>query len=639
MASSLALVTNADGYDDVATRLKPSAEACWDMPSGSLVEVIDRWAECEYKKHKGFIKAKNLPGVDALKPGDTVDVKDSFPSNTETCMRRHAEQDATKGNVLCFVPNAAAAVKLVEVWVECRWRDQPGFVKARHLQAAPPGASLDAPPMAGGAAAAAALPARGGAKADAAASTLGKKPADADAPIEESPAKKAKTAPAVRSKCKYGGKCYQKNADHLSKFSHPGDADWDAPGAPAPKRLKCKYGEKCYLKHADHRARFAHPGDADWETDSCADDVKKPSDTAAASSSTAAPPSGGEEASAVAPAAVAPPAAAPAADAAAPAAAPAIPAAAPSAAGGDVAAAATTAPAAPAAAAPVGGGDAVRDCDCCFDSVSTSGGAACPAKTHFFCAACLTNFLVAFKTADYAEQKKGKGRALCPMKDSDTPFADGALVPFVPQEVFDEYLDIRIKVAEKSIQEQIEKEHSAKITDLKEKLAAAKGEGEQLELDKHRLRIIDDIFTLKCPRCKLAFLDYDNCSALKCAGCACGFCSFCLADCGKDAHAHFNKNKGLCPSEGGKLFCDHKLWLDCQRIRKTRLLYEYLATLPDALRAKVSDLLAPDAKDLSIDMPENLDKKALTAAAADLKVSKAKGKAKGRGRGRGRGRG
>ena len=72
--------------------------------------------------------------------------------------------------------------------------------------------------------------------------------------------------------------------------------------------------------------------------------------------------------------------------------------------------------------------------------------------------------------------------------------------------------------------------------------------GEQLELDKHRLKIIDDIFTLKCPRCKMAFLDYDNCawadlcetmkpaspssvskgSAISCSACKCGFCSFCL---------------------------------------------------------------------------------------------------------------
>merc|ERR1712039_226055 len=129
---------------------------------------------------------------------------------------------------------------------------------------------------------------------------------------------------------------------------------------------------------------------------------------------------------------------------------------------------------------------------------------------------------------------------------------------FVPQEVFEDYIKIRIKVAEQSIQEEMEKENRDKIEKLKEELAKATGTAEQTEIDKHRLKIIDDIFTLKCPRCNLAFLDYDNCSAITCAGCSCGFCSYCLEDCGKDAHQHFYKNKSKCPKEGGPLFIDHK---------------------------------------------------------------------------------
>lgn len=43
------------------------------------------------------------------------------------------------------------------------------------------------------------------------------------------------------------------------------------------------------------------------------------------------------------------------------------------------------------------------------------------------------------------------------------------------QDVFDEYLQIRIKVAEQSIQEHFEKENTAKIEELKGKLAKATG--------------------------------------------------------------------------------------------------------------------------------------------------------------------
>jgi len=230
----------------------------------------------------------------------------------------------------------------------------------------------------------------------------------------------------------------------------------------------------------------------------------------------------------------------------------------------------------------------------------------------------LANFLVAFKTADYAEQKKGKGRALCPMKDSELPFADGALAALVPQDAFDEYLHIRIKVAEKDIQDQMEKENSGKIEELKVKLASATGAGEQLELDKHRLKIIDDIFTLKCPRCKLAFLDYSGCSAVSCAGCKCGFCSFCLEDCGTDAHQHFYTNGSKCPNDGGPIFVEPAQWQARQRKRKGGLLCKYLASVPEALRKKLADLCAPDAKDLGVAMPEDLSGPALDPEAHGL---------------------
>lgn len=173
-------------------------------------------------------------------------------------------------------------------------------------------------------------------------------------------------------------------------------------------------------------------------------------------------------------------------------------------------------------------------------------------------------------------------------------------------------------MAEKGIQEQIESENKTKIEELKAKLAEATGGAEQLELDKHRLKIIDDIFTLKCPRCKLAFLDYDNCSAVTCAGCKCGFCSFCLEDCGKDAHQHFYSNGSKCPNEGGEIFTEHGKWQEIQNKRKGVLLCKYLATVPEELRKKVADLCAPDAKDLGVTMPSNLSGVALDPEAHGL---------------------
>lgn len=574
---ALALLKNADGYEDVAARVKPSAEAAWDIPSGSLVELVEDWVECEFGKLRGFIKGKNLPAVTASNPGDLLEVRDSYAGNTETCMRRHCEQDASKGNVVCFVPNGAKAVKLLERWVECRWRGHKNFVKARHVQPAPAGATLE-----------------GDALPSSPAKTRGS-PGKARAPPSgaEPAAKKAKTGEAPRPPCKYGAGCYQKNPVHRAKFSHPGDPDF-------------KSGE---------------PSGTDAEM---------PPAASASTSSTAASSSGVEakaaDMDADMPAASSAPAAsaAPAPAAAPPPEAPASEAPASAEVKGTDAAPEEKPPAVPEMPPPVPPpvdekekpkeGES-QDCNCCFDDVPPAEGIFCPGKEHFFCKTCMANFLTAFKTADYADQKKAKGRALCPMKDSETPFGDSVLAAVVPQDVFDEYLQIRIKVAEQSIQEHFEKENTAKIEELKGKLAKATGSSEQLELDKHRLKVIDDIFTLKCPRCKMAFLDYDNCSAITCGACKCGFCSYCLEDCGKDAHQHFYKNGSKCPAEGGPLFIAYNLWQEYQNRRKERLLCEFLASLPEDTRKKVADLVSPDAKDLGIDMPEDLSAASLVPEA------------------------
>merc|ERR1712159_569128 len=59
-----------------------------------------------------------------------------------------------------------------------------------------------------------------------------------------------------------------------------------------------------------------------------------------------------------------------------------------------------------------------------------------------------------------------------------------------------------------------------------------------VELFKHCDHIRENILTLKCPRCGAAFVDFEGCMALNCAICGVGFCGWCLADCGRDAHEH-----------------------------------------------------------------------------------------------------
>jgi len=48
---------------------------------------------------------------------------------------------------------------------------------------------------------------------------------------------------------------------------------------------------------------------------------------------------------------------------------------------------------------------------------------------------------------------------------------------------------------------------------------------------------VEEALVPRCPRCRHAFVDWTGCFAVYC-GCGCGFCGYCLQDCGTDAHGH-----------------------------------------------------------------------------------------------------
>ncbi|CDF32339.1 unnamed protein product [Chondrus crispus] len=54
-----------------------------------------------------------------------------------------------------------------------------------------------------------------------------------------------------------------------------------------------------------------------------------------------------------------------------------------------------------------------------------------------------------------------------------------------------------------------------------------------------RLEIIDQILTLRCPNCRMAFIDFDGCFDLTCDGCMHHFCAWCISHFSRhDVHSH-----------------------------------------------------------------------------------------------------
>ena len=60
----------------------------------------------------------------------------------------------------------------------------------------------------------------------------------------------------------------------------------------------------------------------------------------------------------------------------------------------------------------------------------------------------------------------------------------------------------------------------------------------ELKADEIIQEIKDSLLQNRCPRCGIPFHDFEGCFALKCDSCNCGFCGYCMKDCGSDAHRH-----------------------------------------------------------------------------------------------------
>lgn len=254
---------------------------------------------------------------------------------------------------------------------------------------------------------------------------------------------------------------------------------------------------------------------------------------------------------------------------------------------------------------------------CHVDMQECSSGIWCPDKEHFVCTECIVPMLEAFCYCEYADQKPSHGKLLCPFKHSEKTFDDLVLATVVPQELFDLYLKVRINVEIQMHQEEVKQQMEAQIAELKAQLAKATGSVDELEVEKHKVHILDEILLLKCPRCKTAFVDFDSCNALKCGSCPCAFCAHCLEDCGQDAHQHFYSNESKCPKSGEPLFGNFE---KSQRIRREKLFYGYLLQVPEALRQRVVDATAHHAHDLGIQVPADLSEGGLLSHAGNCKM-------------------
>uniref|UniRef100_A0A0G4GW86 non-specific serine/threonine protein kinase n=1 Tax=Chromera velia CCMP2878 TaxID=1169474 RepID=A0A0G4GW86_9ALVE len=225
-------------------------------------------------------------------------------------------------------------------------------------------------------------------------------------------------------------------------------------------------------------------------------------------------------------------------------------------------------------------------CVTCFEVILRDRGVSCGCPhRHFLCAECLNAHVQSQSMMDpeYADVrarfKQNDCRVSCVARACPSePFAHSDLARHLTPDVLNLWEGVRREAAEERVRAEMETEFEGRLR------MALREDGAQ-----RRVReIAEEILTLKCPRCRAAFVDFDGCASLTCNRCYAAFCGYCLRDCGNDAHPHVRD----CPMGRG-VFVRWEVWEQIQKRRKYHQVTEFLGRLNEEERAEVEPLLEP----------------------------------------------
>lgn len=238
-------------------------------------------------------------------------------------------------------------------------------------------------------------------------------------------------------------------------------------------------------------------------------------------------------------------------------------------------------------------------CIICGDDFPESKGFFC-SKKHFKCWNCLVGYVVnAAAPGAIQRSTDAEGNPKCAECDEVYSLQDIAKAN-APESLFIAIENMKFhRKMQPIVEKLLEEENKKREAEIARIMAIVNLDERRAEMLK--LEIVETILTLKCPSCKAAFIDFTGCFALSCHKCRCGFCAWCLADCGSDAHRHVascveSTNRGS-PYGSFEEFERH------HKVRKTRRIVEKLRNESANIRTLVLKMLKKELTDLNIQIP------------------------------------
>jgi len=178
------------------------------------------------------------------------------------------------------------------------------------------------------------------------------------------------------------------------------------------------------------------------------------------------------------------------------------------------------------------------ECCICFELVENCLGVKCRSPgAHFYCHSCFGDQTLSQTSANsrgkFYENECKVVCAYCLQK-----FSEADVASVCTAEIYAVYRGACNDFLEAQICRREQERHARVVEQLQREIAAGVASNLEASVNRKKLHIIENILTLKCPRCATAILDFEGCFAVTCGNCNCGFCGWCLEDCGADAHAH-----------------------------------------------------------------------------------------------------
>eukprot|EP00929_Paragymnodinium_shiwhaense_P066224 TRINITY_DN33192_c0_g1_i2.p1 TRINITY_DN33192_c0_g1~~TRINITY_DN33192_c0_g1_i2.p1 ORF type:complete len:1248 (-),score=333.73 TRINITY_DN33192_c0_g1_i2:377-4120(-) len=135
---------------------------------------------------------------------------------------------------------------------------------------------------------------------------------------------------------------------------------------------------------------------------------------------------------------------------------------------------------------------------------------------HFVCRPCLEQHVQAACGQELRLRQAAEGRVHCPGRPCDADaYTDVDLAKRLAADVFRRYTEARLDLLEQRKAAELEGQMQTRLDAELRRLQAL--DEQQRRVRAVRNHIVEEILTLKCPRCGQAFLDFVGCFALQCS--------------------------------------------------------------------------------------------------------------------------